>query len=96
MAEKKCLRCGTIMNRAVTENLQLGKTSWILGDWPNLIAGAIKVDIYYCPSCKKLEFFAAETIDQGQTDVPQVTCPCCGRSHDFDYPSCPYCKYTGR
>ena len=24
-------------------------------------------------------------------DLPQKTCPQCGRQHDFDYPKCPYC-----
>ena len=88
-----CLRCGKPMQYALSENLQLGKTSFLLGDWPNLIAGAIFVEIYCCPACGKLEFFAAESKEHTQSGVPQVTCPHCGRSHDFDYPSCPYCKH---
>lgn len=26
-----------------------------------------------------------------QADLPQKKCPKCGKSHDFDYPKCPYC-----
>lgn len=27
-------------------------------------------------------------------DMPgQVTCPVCGKEHDFDYPRCPFCKH---
>lgn len=26
-------------------------------------------------------------------ELPQRTCPKCGKEHDFDYPKCPYCFY---
>ncbi len=26
-------------------------------------------------------------------DLPQQTCPACGKSHDFDYPKCPHCGH---
>lgn len=81
------------MNHAFTENIQLGKTSWLLGDWPNLVAGAIFVEIYHCPKCGKLEFFSAENSEHSHHDTPQTTCPHCGHTHDFDYPFCPYCKH---
>ena len=89
----RCLRCGVTMNHAFTENIQLGKTSFLLGDWPNIIAGAMFVEVYCCPSCGKLEFFAAEDGNHSQSGIPQVTCPHCGHTHDFDYPSCPFCKH---
>ena len=38
-----CLRCGGEMAHAFTENIQLGKTSVLLGDWPNIWAGAMRV-----------------------------------------------------
>ena len=38
-----CLRCGQKMNHIRTEKLQLGQTGWILGDLPNLFAGAMEV-----------------------------------------------------
>ena len=41
-----CLRCEQKMDHVGTEKLQLGKTGWIFGDWSNLLAGAMGVDIY--------------------------------------------------
>ena len=84
------LRCGREMHHVRTEKLQLGETGWILGDLPNLLAGAMEVDIYSCPGCRKLEFFLADT---AEGDLPQKQCPHCGKRHDFDYPKCPFCKY---
>lgn len=26
-------------------------------------------------------------------DLPQKTCPSCGKTHDFDYPACPHCGH---
>ena len=72
------------------ENLQLGKTGWILGDLPNLFAGAIDVDIYACPKCRKIEFFITEELEEA---LPQKECLKCGKKHDFDYPKCPFCGY---
>lgn len=88
-----CLRCGHGMNHIKTEKLQLGQTGWVLGDLPNLLAGAMEVEIYSCPNCKKLEFFLADATEEG---LPQKQCPKCGMLHDFDYPSCPFCKYEYR
>ena len=91
MHDFRCLRCGGEMCFACTEDIQLGKTSFLLGGWPNLLSGALRVDIYRCKSCGKLEFFAA---DGGEpSPLPQTSCPACGRQHDFDYPRCPFCGY---
>ena len=87
--DMNCLRCGQEMNHIRTEKLQLGQTGWILGDIPNLLAGAMEVDIYSCPQCGKLEFFLADA----KEELPQKQCPNCGKRHDFDYPKCPFCKY---
>jgi len=86
-----CLRCGREMNHIRTENLQFGKTGWILGDLPNLLAGAMEVDIYACPNCGKVEFFLTDAEEEG---LPQKQCPNCGKRHDFDYPKCPFCKFN--
>ena len=88
----KCLRCGEDMQYLSRERLQLGKTGWVLGDLPNLLSGALEVQIYVCPKCRKLEFFLAEneTLDD---ETPKKTCPECGAVHDFDYPKCPKCKH---
>ena len=52
----KCLRCGQTLKFLRRENLQLGKTGWITGDWGNLVAGALDVAILQCPGCGKLSF----------------------------------------
>ena len=85
-----CLRCNKKMQHIKREKLQLGETGWFLGDIPNLLAGAMEVDIYTCPECRKVEFFLTEDKEEG---LPQRTCPECGKTHDFDYPRCPYCKH---
>ncbi len=95
----KCLRCGTDMEFGGSENIQLGRTTWLLGDLPNLFAGSMYLDIYYCTKCGKVEFFAASNEDEDGVHVdeslPQVKCKNCGREYDFDYPKCPYCKNKG-
>ncbi len=90
MKKTVCLRCNEEMRYIGRENLQLGRTGWILGDLPNLIAGAMEVDIYACKTCGKMEFFMAEQLGE---ELPQRECPKCGKKHDFDYPKCPFCKY---
>lgn len=87
-----CLRCGGEMVHAFTENVQLGKSSLLFGDWPNIWAGVMRVEVWRCKNCGRLEFFSAE--DDQNEDLPQTTCPHCGRSHDFDYPKCPFCGYS--
>ena len=92
-----CLRCEDEMFYGGREKLQLGKTGWVLGDLPNLLAGALEVDIYVCPKCGKLEFFAAyeeETPNRYRDEeLPEKQCPQCGLSIDFDYPKCPCCGH---
>lgn len=91
MKDMNCLRCDEPMQYLARERSQLGKTGWILGDLPNLFAGALDVHIYVCPACGKLEFYAAED-GVGTEELPQKTCPVCGTVHDFDYPQCPKCR----
>jgi len=92
MKELKCLRCGSDMRYIGRENIQLGKTGWLLGDLPNLFAGAMETDIYVCPGCGKAEFFLSGDLSE-EDALPQKECPNCGKSHDFDEPRCPFCKY---
>ena len=77
-----CLRCGAGMRFMGREKFQLGQTGWVLGDLPNLFAGAMEIEIYVCPKCGKLEFFQpgsdkfAGTADEAKTgrakSVPSV------------------------
>ena len=86
-----CLRCGEQMHLARREKIQLGETGWIMGDWSNLLAGAMEVDFYCCVSCGKIELFQPR--DGENARLPQKICPNCGKEIDFDYPKCPYCKH---
>jgi len=90
--ERRCPCCGGTLRYAFTEDLQLGKASLLRGVWPNIAAGALRAAVYCCPECGKLEFFMVGG-EEDSGGLPQVTCPVCGRRHDFDYPRCPYCKH---
>ncbi len=90
MKDMECLRCGKQMIFIKRESLQLGRTGWLLGDFSNLLAGALEVNIYMCEGCGKIEFYSDEPIEE---ELMQKECPNCGKMHDFDYPKCPFCKY---
>ena len=95
MRNLDCLRCGAAMQFGGKEKIQLGKTGWILGDLPNLLAGALEMEIYYCPQCGKLELYTPESAAQFSDEMlPQKKCPRCGMTHDFDYPKCPHCDFN--
>ena len=95
-----CLRCENPMLFLGREKLQLGQNGWLLGDLPNLLAGALELDIYFCRSCGKVEIFTTQELDKadGKTDyesgsIAVRTCPACGHRHDIDYPKCPFCRH---
>ena len=98
MKQLDCIRCNRPMEFIGREKLQMGQTGLLFGSLPNLIAGALAVDIYLCAECGKMEFYAPELTkgeQQGYShcDIPQKRCPSCGEAHDFDFPKCPYCKF---
>lgn len=75
MREVKCLRCREEMSFLKREKLQLGQTGAILGDWPNIIAGALDTEIYYCSRCGKIEMFMPgvgyyEDLPQEEEELP--------------------------
>ena len=92
LSKTKCLRCNGEMVSFGVEKIQLGQTGWLLGYLPNLISGALEVEIYICKSCGKIEFYYTQSIEE-ENDIAQVTCPNCGRMHDLDFPKCPFCNY---
>ena len=94
MEQLKCLRCGVEMEFVGRETIQLGRTGWILGDLPNLVAGALETAIFTCPKCGKLEFFQGDFFDdEGEEagSIAKMRCPSCGVSYDLDYPKGPRC-----
>lgn len=93
MRKLLCLRCQTTMVLADTEKLQLGQMGWFLGNLPNLVAGALEVEIYFCPQCGKVEFFLPQPEEDGNR-IAKKCCPQCGHSHDWDDPKCPICKHN--
>ena len=90
---KTCTNCGRDMRFMKREHVQLGKTSWLFGDWPNLLAGALDVGIWCCPECGKLDFYCVHPDREPEVgnSMAQVSCPHCGCEHDLDDPKCPYC-----
>lgn len=86
-----CPYCGTEMSSLGIQKLQLGQASAWSGIWNHLIAGALETEIFQCPSCGKLEFFAVRPQELPQEDVVQIPCPACGAMHDFDDARCPAC-----
>ena len=92
MKKMDCLRCGTEMKFAMREKIQLGEAGFVFRDLSHLLSGAMSVDVYVCPRCKKIELYSAESLKS--EDLPKRTCPECGDEHDFDYPKCPKCKHN--
>jgi len=91
----KCLRCDVPMKFVKRENVQLGKTGWVIGDWGNLLAGALDVAIFTCPECGKLELFQGDYYEGQEEEerggIAKTTCPTCGIQHELDDPKCPRC-----
>lgn len=90
---KYCGNCRTQLKFLKRENVQLGKTGFFLGDWPNLLAGAENLEFWVCPDCRKLEFYVPdEEWDlEGEDAMAQIVCAACGAEHDLDDPKCPCC-----
>ena len=65
MRKRKCLRCDAAMKFGMQQKFQLGKTSFLLGDWPNLMAGALELEVWVCPTCGKVEF-----VVPGSSELP--------------------------
>ena len=90
---KRCANCGVELQFLKRENIQLGKTGLLLGDWPNLLAGAQDLEFWVCPNCRKLDFYVPETqaMPGEEGTMAQTACPVCGTRHDLDDPKCPRC-----
>ena len=93
--EKRCGSCGHRMEFIRREDIQLGEATILGGVWPNIRAGALDVELWGCPNCRKLDFYWAggedDTDWEGEDRMAQTTCPACGHVHDLDDPKCPRC-----
>jgi hypothetical protein len=69
MKNINCLRCKSKMEFVATEKIQLGETSWLLKDLPNLFAGSMEVNIYICPECKKIELFSSDDNENDEEPI---------------------------
>lgn len=38
-------------------------------------------------------FTPSSKVPANSEDLPQKTCPECGKQHDFDFPKCPHCGH---
>ena len=52
------------MKFGMQQKFQLGQTGFLLGDWPNLLAGALELEVWFCPKCGKVEFFVPGSSDR--------------------------------
>ena len=79
MRKRKCLRCDAAMKFGMQQKFQLGQTSFLLGDWPNLMAGALELEVWFCPKCGKVEFFVPGSSDRLEHHEEPV------QSGEFDF-----------
>ena len=80
MRKTKCLRCDARMKFGMQQKFQMGQTSFLLGDWPNLLAGSLELEVWFCPKCGKVEFFVP-----GSTQNLPVKQPEPAQTEEFDY-----------
>ena len=48
--------CGQPMTSLGVSEFQLGRQGWILGDLPNLVAGAMELGVFRCEQCGQIKF----------------------------------------
>ena len=64
-----CPYCNVQMKYMGTKRIQLGRTGFIIGDWDNLLSGALTASICECPKCGKLEFFRFKKTKRKKDDT---------------------------
>ena len=64
-----CPYCNVQMKYMGTKRIQLGRTGFIIGDWDNLLSGALTASIDECPKCGKLEFFRFKKTKRKKDDT---------------------------
>ena len=76
MRKLPCLRCNAPMKFGMQQKFQLGQTGFLLGDWPNLLAGSLELEVWFCPKCGKAEFFVPGSRNRGEREEENM---------EFDY-----------
>ena len=97
MAELKCLRCGTDMVFSGREQFQMGEESFHSGLLAVMTAESMLMDIYQCPECGKIEFFAPSVRNRtAAAAVPKSnwTCSQCGAYNLARVHACQECGVT--
>ena len=54
----KCLRCASVLVHAGTKKFHQGPTFGALGEWAELLVAKETLEMYVCPECGHVEFFA--------------------------------------
>ena len=70
MRKLRCLRCGAGMKFGMQQKFQMGQAGLFAGDWPHILAGALELEVWFCPGCGKVEFFSPESRRKAQ-DGPE-------------------------
>ena len=97
--DKRCLRCGGVMERYGRKKFHLGEES-LFGTVARdgLFASWLTVDILRCADCGRAEFFLPEPPEMGsipKAPEEQVVCPVCGAKHS-PLINCPNCALNRR
>ncbi len=83
-----CPRCREPLSFAGSENVKLAEAGIFTGVNGEPGKNELKVEIYACPKCGKLEFF---TPTEKEPVIAKTACPACGKAYDADFPRCPSC-----
>lgn len=97
--DKRCLRCGGVMERYGRKKFHLGEDS-LFGTVARdgLFAAWLTVDVLRCADCGRAEFFLPdppELEDVPKAPEEQVVCPVCGARHSPRI-NCPNCALNRR
>jgi len=57
---KNCLRCDVVLTYAGTREFHEGMNMGVLGDFAELFVSHTKLEMYVCPNCFRVEFFASD------------------------------------
>ena len=57
-------------------------------------AGSGKLECEYCGSSYEVAEVEALYAKKNAPTEPKLTCPACGKKHDFDYPKCIFCGFV--